>query len=223
MRNFLLAAAVLLIAFPSVAVEPSEVLDDPILETRARKISQGLRCLVCQNQSIDDSAAVLARDLRVLVRERLVAGDGDQEVIDYVVSRYGEFVLLKPRFAWHTIVLWAAGPVALIAGLILGGLFVWTGNLIAPITAHIMVNAVSLPLLARRFESENSCCVINCIAFSCFHAITTSKSLHEVLMGRSKTLSIFTALALLGACDSGSTPGEDSSFTAEAETGAGSI
>lgn len=74
--------------------------------------------MVCQNQSIDDSDAPLAKDLRVLVRERLVAGDSDEEVIDYLVSRYGEFVLLKPRFAWHTIVLWAAGPVALVAGMI---------------------------------------------------------------------------------------------------------
>ena len=118
MKNFLLAAAVLLIAFPSVAVEPGEVLDDPILETRARKISQGLRCLVCQNQSIDDSAAVLARDLRVLVRERLVAGDGDQEVIDYVVSRYGDFVLLKPPFKAATFVLWAGPAVLILLGLI---------------------------------------------------------------------------------------------------------
>ena len=118
MKNFLLAVAVLLIAFPSVAVEPSEVLDDPILETRARKISQGLRCLVCQNQSIDESAAVLARDLRVLVRERLVAGDGDQEVIDYVVSRYGDFVLLKPPFKAATFVLWAGPAVLILLGLI---------------------------------------------------------------------------------------------------------
>ena len=118
MKNFLLAAAVLLIAFPSFAVEPSEVLDDPVLETRARKISQGLRCLVCQNQSIDESAAVLARDLRVLVRERLVAGDGDQEVIDYVVSRYGDFVLLKPPFKAATFVLWAGPAVLILLGLI---------------------------------------------------------------------------------------------------------
>ena len=118
MKNFLLAATVLLIALPAVAVEPSEVLDDPVLETRARKISKGLRCLVCQNQSIDDSAAVLARDLRVLVRERLVAGDGEREVIDYVVSRYGDFVLLKPPFKAATIVLWAGPAVLLLLGLI---------------------------------------------------------------------------------------------------------
>jgi cytochrome c-type biogenesis protein CcmH len=102
---------------PALAVAPDEVLDDPVLEARARALSAELRCMVCQNQSIDDSDAPLAKDLRVLVRERLVAGDSDAAVIDYLVSRYGEFVLLKPRFAWHTIVLWAAGPVALIAGL----------------------------------------------------------------------------------------------------------
>ncbi len=100
------------------AVTPDEVLDDPVLEARARALSADLRCMVCQNQSIDDSNAPLAKDLRVLVRERLVAGDSDEEVIDYLVSRYGEFVLLKPRIAWHTIVLWAAGPIALLAGLI---------------------------------------------------------------------------------------------------------
>jgi cytochrome c-type biogenesis protein CcmH len=107
-----------LLAGPALAVAPDEVLDDPVLESRARALSAELRCMVCQNQSIDDSDAPLAKDLRVLVRERLVAGDSDQQVIDYLVSRYGEFVLLKPRFAWHTIVLWAAGPVALIAGVI---------------------------------------------------------------------------------------------------------
>lgn len=107
-----------LLATPALAVTPDEILDDPVLEERARGLSAELRCMVCQNQSIDDSDAPLAKDLRVLVRERLVAGDTDAQVIDYLVSRYGEFVLLKPRFAWHTLVLWAAGPVALIAGLI---------------------------------------------------------------------------------------------------------
>lgn len=100
------------------AVTPDEVLDDPVLEQRARALSAELRCMVCQNQSIDDSDAPLAKDLRVLVRERLVAGDSDKQVIDYLVSRYGEFVLLKPRLAWHTILLWAAGPISLIAGMI---------------------------------------------------------------------------------------------------------
>ncbi|WP_422378945.1 cytochrome c-type biogenesis protein [Roseibium sp.] len=119
MRSFLscLILALGLVASPALAVAPDEILDDPALEARARALSAELRCMVCQNQSIDDSDAPLAKDLRVLVRERLVAGDSDGQVIDYLVSRYGEFVLLKPRFAWHTLVLWAAGPLALIAGL----------------------------------------------------------------------------------------------------------
>lgn len=105
-----------LLAMPALAVAPDEILDDPALEARAREISAELRCMVCQNQSIDDSDAPLAKDLRLIVRERLVAGDTNQEVIDYIVGLYTEFVLLKPRFAWHTLVLWAAGPVALLAG-----------------------------------------------------------------------------------------------------------
>ncbi|MBN9669698.1 cytochrome c-type biogenesis protein [Roseibium aggregatum] len=115
--SFLLLGLCLQLA-PALAVAPDEVLDDPALEARARALSAELRCMVCQNQSIDDSDAPLAKDLRVLVRERLVAGDSDAQVVDYLVSRYGEFVLLKPRFAWHTVVLWAAGPAALLAGLI---------------------------------------------------------------------------------------------------------
>ena len=96
------------------AVEPDEVLKDPKLERRARDISLELRCLVCQNQSIDDSDAPLAKDLRVLVRERLTAGDTNAQVIDYVVARYGEFVLLRPRFASHTLVLWLGTPFLLL-------------------------------------------------------------------------------------------------------------
>lgn len=103
---------------PASAVAPDEILDDPALEERARALSANLRCMVCQNQSIDDSDAPLAKDLRVLVRERLVAGDTDSQVIDYLVSRYGEFVLLKPRFAFHTLILWATAPLALLAGAI---------------------------------------------------------------------------------------------------------
>ena len=105
----LLAIAVLLFAAgtDSVrAVQPDEVLKDSELETRARQLSLELRCLVCQNQSIDDSDAPLARDLRLLVRERLKNGDSDSEVLDFIVSRYGEFVLLKPPFGWHTLLLW---------------------------------------------------------------------------------------------------------------------
>ena len=90
------------------AVTPDEQLADPVLEARARVISQELRCVVCQNQSIDDSDAQLAKDLRLLVRERLVAGDSDQQVINFITARYGEFVLLKPRFAPHTLALWIA-------------------------------------------------------------------------------------------------------------------
>jgi cytochrome c-type biogenesis protein CcmH len=103
---------------PGYAVQPDEVLQDPVLEARARALSEGLRCLVCQNQSIDDSDAPLAKDLRVLVRERLKAGDSDQEIIDFVVARYGEFVLLKPRFSPHTWLLWLATPVVLLVALV---------------------------------------------------------------------------------------------------------
>jgi cytochrome c-type biogenesis protein CcmH len=102
----------------SMAVGPDEILSDPVLESRARDISTGLRCLVCQNQSIDDSDADLARDLRILVRERLVAGDSNDEVEQYLVDRYGEFVLLNPRLGGHTILLWIAAPVLLLVGLI---------------------------------------------------------------------------------------------------------
>ena len=101
---------------PALAVQPSEVLDDPALEERARRLSAGLRCMVCQNQSIDDSDAELARDLRVLVRERLVAGETDEQVLDYVVSRYGEFVLLQPRFNPRNALLWATPAILLLAG-----------------------------------------------------------------------------------------------------------
>ena len=100
-------------SLPAFAFNPDEVLSDPALEARARALTVQLRCMVCQNQSIDDSNAELARDLRVLVRERLTQGDSDEAVIDYVVSRYGEFVLLKPRFSARTIALWGA-PIALI-------------------------------------------------------------------------------------------------------------
>ena len=112
---FLSLAMAVLAAFPAHAVQPDEVLKDPALETRARAISEDLRCLVCQNQSIDDSDAPLAKDLRVLVRERLKAGDSDDEILDFVVARYGQFVLLKPRFTPHTWLLWLATPVVLLA------------------------------------------------------------------------------------------------------------
>jgi len=98
---------------PAQAVQPDEILKDPALETRARHLSQELRCLVCQNQSIDDSNAELARDLRLLVRERLTAGDSDEAVLAFVEKRYGEFVLLRPRFSLHTLLLWLAPPLLL--------------------------------------------------------------------------------------------------------------
>jgi len=94
------------------------MLKDPALEARARALSQHLRCMVCQNQSIDDSNAPLAHDLRVLVRERLTNGDSDAQVMNFVVSRYGEFVLLKPRFAWHNVLLWGFAPGILVIGAI---------------------------------------------------------------------------------------------------------
>ena len=99
---------------PAAAVQPDEILDDPVLEERARELSKGLRCLVCRNESIDESNADLARDLRLLVRERLVAGDSDDEVIDFVVNRYGEYVLLRPHASGSTLFLWAAGPLMLL-------------------------------------------------------------------------------------------------------------
>ena len=120
MRRWLfafLAAAAFSAATPALAVQPDEILTDPALEARARAISAGLRCLVCQNQSIDDSDAPLARDLRILVRDRLKAGDSDEQIIDFVVARYGEFVLLKPRFEPHTMLLWLATPIVGLAAI----------------------------------------------------------------------------------------------------------
>ncbi|ESZ67804.1 cytochrome C [Mesorhizobium sp. L103C119B0] len=122
--RFSLASLTLLLALlfagAAQAVKPDEVLTDPALEARARLLSEGLRCMVCQNQSIDESDADLARDLRILVRQRLVAGDTDQQVMDYIVSRYGEFVLLKPRFSPRNALLWGT-PVLL---LLVGGIFI---------------------------------------------------------------------------------------------------
>ena len=109
----------ILLASGARAVQPDEVLQDPLLEARARAISEGLRCLVCQNQSIDDSEAPLAKDLRLLVRERLKQGDSDQQVVDFIVARYGEFVLLKPKFTPHTVLLWLATPAVFVTALLL--------------------------------------------------------------------------------------------------------
>ena len=114
----------LLVATSAHAVQPDEILSDPALEQRARDLSRGLRCLVCRNENIDDSNADLARDLRVLVRERLVAGDTDEEVLDFITDRYGEYVLLTPRTGGSNWLLWAAGPAMLVAGLGIGAVFI---------------------------------------------------------------------------------------------------
>ncbi len=113
MRYLLL---ILMLASPAWAVEPSEMLDDPALEARARVISKGLRCVVCQNENIDDSNAGIAADLRVLVRERLTLGETDEAVVQHIVDRYGEYVLLKPRFSASNMILWLAGPLLLLFG-----------------------------------------------------------------------------------------------------------
>ncbi len=112
-----------LLARPAFAVQPDEILPDPALEARARDISQGLRCLVCRNENIDDSNAQLARDLRLLVRERLAAGDSDAEVVEFVVDRYGEYVLLNPTTGGANLILWIAGPAMLAGGLGLAALY----------------------------------------------------------------------------------------------------
>ena len=120
-RRVVLVFLVWLATAPAFAVNPDEVLGDPALEARARDISAELRCMVCQNQSIDDSDAELARDLRIVVRQRLVAGDSDEDVLKYVVSRYGEFVLLRPSFNWRNALLWLT-PAFLLA---VGGVVAW--------------------------------------------------------------------------------------------------
>ncbi len=114
MRKFLILIA--FIAHPAIAVQPDEMLTDPALEARARAITETLRCPVCQGESIDDSNAPISRDLRLAVRARLVAGDSDDQVIDYVTTRYGEFVLFKPRRSGSGLILWLAGPLMLLAG-----------------------------------------------------------------------------------------------------------
>jgi cytochrome c-type biogenesis protein CcmH len=112
-----IAAAIFVIVPPALAVQPDEMLADARLEARARTLSRELRCMVCQNQSIDDSDAPLARDLRLLVRERIKAGDNDQQILDFLVSRYGQFVLLRPRFEWETAILWFTPLAVFLIGL----------------------------------------------------------------------------------------------------------
>jgi cytochrome c-type biogenesis protein CcmH len=117
MRALALIIMLAALTGPALAVTPDEIMKDPVLEARARHLSQELRCMVCQNQSIDDSDAPLAHDLRVLVRERLAKGDSDRQVLNFLVTRYGDFVLLKPPLQFDTILLWGLPPAALLAGL----------------------------------------------------------------------------------------------------------
>jgi cytochrome c-type biogenesis protein CcmH len=149
---------VLVTAAPAFAVMPDEILDDPALEARAREISKGLRCLVCQNQSIDDSNADLARDLRVLVRERLQAGDSDEAVLDFVVARYGDYVLLNPPVKTGTILLWAGPGVILLLGI--GGVVLMlrrradAGTAPAPLTPEEEARVAAALDAAERSDGE---------------------------------------------------------------------
>ena len=118
LASIALLAAALLSPTAALALQPDEILKDPALEARARNLTQELRCMVCQNQSIDDSDAPLARDLRLLVRERLTEGDSDAQVIDFLVARFGQFVLLRPRFQMQTLLLWGAPPAVLLGGMV---------------------------------------------------------------------------------------------------------
>lgn len=122
------ALVALALATPALAVQPDEILKDSVLEARARSISAGLRCLVCQNQSIDDSDATVARDLRILIREQLMKNQSDQQVVDFVVARYGDYVLLKPRLTSRTLILWFT-PFLIV---LLGGYFLLRGRKAAP-------------------------------------------------------------------------------------------
>ncbi len=131
MRRIRIAISLVLslwMAVPALAVQPDEVLKDPVLEERARHISAGLRCLVCQNQSIDESDASVARDLRILIREQLLQKKSDDDIVDFVVERYGDYVLLKPRFKPETLILWLA-PFAVLLG---GGFFLLTRRSATP-------------------------------------------------------------------------------------------
>lgn len=129
MRGIFLAAFLFLSLSPqALAVEPDEMLADPALEARARALSETLRCMVCQNQSIEDSAAPLARDLRLIVREHIRNGESDRDIRDYLVARYGEFVLLNPRLSPHTVLLWAVPGMILLAGAVSIALVFFRGN-----------------------------------------------------------------------------------------------
>jgi cytochrome c-type biogenesis protein CcmH len=142
--RFAALVALVIVCAPALAVEPDEILPNATLEARARTISSGLRCLVCQNQSIDDSNAPLARDLRLLVRERLKAGDTDAQVMQFVEERYGEFVLLRPAFNMHTLLLWLAPLVVLLGA-------VWVG---IRALAYRRPQAVAAPALTPAEEEK---------------------------------------------------------------------
>jgi cytochrome c-type biogenesis protein CcmH len=122
----------LAMTLPALAVQPDEILSDPALEARARELSKGLRCLVCRNESIDESNADLARDLRLLVRERLVAGDSDAEVLDFVVGRYGEYVLLEPTRDGANLILWIAGPAMLLGAIAIASVYILRRRVATP-------------------------------------------------------------------------------------------
>jgi cytochrome c-type biogenesis protein CcmH len=141
---------------PLWAVQPDEMLSDPRLETRARAISQELRCMVCQNESIDESEAPLAHDLRVLVRQRIQAGDSDQQVIDFLVSRYGEFVLLKPPLSWHTVALWGLPPVVLLFGAVMLVVAARRRKLAAPTGATANLTAAEEARVAELLRGERA-------------------------------------------------------------------
>ena len=149
----LAAALILLMALVSAlkAVQPDEILSDPALEARARALSEGLRCLVCQNQSIDDSNAPLARDLRILLRERLKAGDSDDQAVDYIVARYGDFVLLRPRLTPETLILWI-GPFAL---LLIAAVFLYVRRRRSEGTAERSLDAEEETALKRALEHDS--------------------------------------------------------------------
>jgi len=157
MRRLIFLAALMLIALPfaAAAVEPDEMLDDPVLEARAREISKDLRCVVCQNQDIDGSNAGVARDLRLLVRERLVAGDTDQEVLDFVQARYGDYVLLKPPFKPSTYALWLTPVLLVLFGLLVAALILMRARARRPNPALSAAEEREVAeILARESRSE---------------------------------------------------------------------
>jgi cytochrome c-type biogenesis protein CcmH len=155
--KYLHALALLIVLFApasSRAVEPNEMLSNPALEARARAISEELRCMVCQNESIDESEAPLAHDLRVLVRQRLLAGDSDQQVIDFLVARYGEFILLKPPFSWNTIALWGAPPALLLIGAVMIVLVERRRKAAGPVADMPKLSAAEEARLAKLLDGE---------------------------------------------------------------------